>query len=414
MQHLVLNKVQCLLEECAFDFAMEWIPSLLQKFQWDCPEAIELNKWTYAMMKRWDSLPAAAFVKDAELPSNSILLSVNKLRHSAVHRLRTSAKGVIEMIQSAVKFARLLRDTLRESQIEELHRELEAKVKALELNKNFLENILAQELQEIVEQRAQLDQRERDAISTMVKEDDEYKLLIGSRLEQYVQDVLTKDTQPLVKPDTKVETESDDESNNKDEPILDPEPSLEQSSTRRENTSYAAPAVVLEALPEEPIEEDTRDFEWSSTPEPASLSERHIAEDDHAPIDIPPAPTPPIPEIIAMEQRGTLTPEIPSGPPLSESPPMSDAPPHAYRYDAATIQERLEASPPELTYNQPVVQEASDEGLQTEYAIPSEQKPLPPPSPPNQDRTESSERTSNPLPVLSYKEKRFVLPCSQK
>ena len=327
VQHLVLNEVQYLLEECAFEFASKWLPSLLQKSQWDCPEAIELNKWTYAMIKRWDSLPEDAFAKNLNLPLTTILLSVNKLRHSAVHRLRTSAKGVMEMIQSAVNFARLLRDTFRESQLDELYREFEAKIKALELNKNFLENILDQELREIAEQRAQLDQREKDAISTMVREDEEYKILIGSRLEQCIHSVFNKDTQPSTEPDTKAETDSEDEVSIQDERPLAPEPPEEKATVGDELTERAAPAIVLEALPEEPVEEDTRDIDWSSTPEPESVSERHIAEDDQAlPPAPPPAPTPPPLGGISPIEEGTCTPEVFEGWPISESHPIHDLP----------------------------------------------------------------------------------------
>lgn len=56
----------------------------------------------------------------------------------------------------------------------------------MELNKNFLENRLDEQLQAISEQRAELDRKEREAIATMLQEDEENKLLIGSFLEDAV------------------------------------------------------------------------------------------------------------------------------------------------------------------------------------------------------------------------------------
>jgi hypothetical protein len=56
----------------------------------------------------------------------------------------------------------------------------------MELNKNFLENRLNEQLQVISEQRAELDRKEREAIATMLQEDRENKLLIGSFLEDAV------------------------------------------------------------------------------------------------------------------------------------------------------------------------------------------------------------------------------------
>ena len=286
------------------------------------------------MVKRWDTLPTDAFARDTELPFTTILLSVNRLRHSAVHRLRTSAKGVIEMIHSAVKFTRLLRDKLRELQLEELHREFEAKVKAFEIHKNFLEHVLDRELREIAEQRALLDQREKEAINTMVREDDEYKMLIGSRLEQCVQDVFSKDTQPPIEADIG----SEDEINVEEEQRPAPDSPREELAAQ-EVRDLAVPSLVLEALPEGPVEEDTREFEWSTTPEPESLSEGQVAEEHQAPplapLQAPPPAPPPVPSpppprgISPGEEGGVRTLEVPHEPPILEIPSSHDQPvPH--------------------------------------------------------------------------------------
>lgn len=192
IQHLVLTRAQQLLEECCYNFTAQWLPDLLEQRRWDCKEAIELNKWTHAAIKRLDKVPStfsSAFANDSALSLANVLVSANKLRHSAVHRLPTTAKGILEMVHSATRFARVLRDTIREQQFNELHRELESKIRALELNKNFLETNLEQELQDIAKQRRELDEKEKEAIKSMLREDEDHGSLIGILLSDSVNEI---------------------------------------------------------------------------------------------------------------------------------------------------------------------------------------------------------------------------------
>ena len=57
VQHVVLTRTQSLLEECCYDFTAQWLPELLEQRRGDCPESIELNKWTYIVVKRLNKLP---------------------------------------------------------------------------------------------------------------------------------------------------------------------------------------------------------------------------------------------------------------------------------------------------------------------------------------------------------------------
>lgn len=148
VQHSILTRTQKLLEECCYDFTQKWAPNLLIDKKWDCAEAIELNKWTLIIIKRYGKLPAGAFKKPGSTIPGS-LIAVNKLRHSSVHRLHISAKGIIQMIDVAMKFVETLSDSVRVLQLEELYKELKSKVKSQELNKNYLEMKLKDELDEI-------------------------------------------------------------------------------------------------------------------------------------------------------------------------------------------------------------------------------------------------------------------------
>ncbi|KAI9827431.1 MAG: hypothetical protein M1819_006972 [Sarea resinae] len=172
---------------------MKWSPSLIKQKHWDCPEAIELNNWTHTMKSHHQKLPPNAFRDNSPSAVPAALVSVNALRHSAVHRLHTSAKGISEMVHSAAAFADLLGDTSRQLQLEELHRELESKLRAQELHKNYLETRINQEFDEIGALREALDKREKEAVATFLKEDRENQFIIGSLLEDSVRETLPKE-----------------------------------------------------------------------------------------------------------------------------------------------------------------------------------------------------------------------------
>ena len=182
VQNLVLARAQKLLEESCYDFTQKHAPHLFVDKRWDCPEAIELNKWTFMMIKRHGKLPSGVFNKSTS-EIEAILLAVNKLRHSAVHRLRISAKGILQMVDEAVKFTETLSDLPRASQLEELYQELKHKIKSQEMNKNFLETRLKDELDDIKRQREELAKREEKVIASMIIEDTDNMHFIGSLLE---------------------------------------------------------------------------------------------------------------------------------------------------------------------------------------------------------------------------------------
>jgi hypothetical protein len=123
------------------------------------------------LAKRCDKLPASAIDNDSEASLKDVFFSINVLRHTAVHRLSTTARGIHKMIQSASRLAQTLGDHSRAAELENLHLEIGSRIRDIELNKNFLENRLDEQLQAISEQRAELDRKEKEAIATMLQED---------------------------------------------------------------------------------------------------------------------------------------------------------------------------------------------------------------------------------------------------
>jgi hypothetical protein len=189
-QHFILTTTQRLLEECCFDFTTTWLPSKLQENGWDCPEAVELTKWTKFLTKNYDLLPKESLDLGKDTTIKQVLLSTHNLRHSAVHRLPTSARGINQMVKSAARLAKTLCDPLRTAQLEELNHEVEGRIKDMELNKNFLEDKLDKELQEIRRKREELNVKEKELLSSTLKEDQENKSLIGVLVQESLREIL--------------------------------------------------------------------------------------------------------------------------------------------------------------------------------------------------------------------------------
>jgi hypothetical protein len=143
----------------------------LKEKKWEYPEAAELIKWTRTLAKHSGKVPAGAIWKVSEAPLSKVFSSTDVLRHTAVHRLVTSARGIEKMIQSASRLANALGDSPRAAELEKLCLEMGSRIRDMELNKNFLENRLDEQLQAINKKREEFDREEKEAIETMLSED---------------------------------------------------------------------------------------------------------------------------------------------------------------------------------------------------------------------------------------------------
>ncbi|OJJ70457.1 hypothetical protein ASPBRDRAFT_56251 [Aspergillus brasiliensis CBS 101740] len=187
-QHQILNTVQQVLEECIFDFMQTWFPDELASRGWDCAAAAELTKSTRFLVKCLHKIPEDA-LHPTDLKPESILLKVVKIRHTAVHRLPTTARGVCELVGIAKKLTETLGDSLRTSQLENLHHDLQDKVQILEFNKNVLEENLSRQLKDIEEERELLKRREERLRAKTVEDDRENKLMMGLLLEESMEQI---------------------------------------------------------------------------------------------------------------------------------------------------------------------------------------------------------------------------------
>ncbi|KAB5522989.1 hypothetical protein GE09DRAFT_1153410, partial [Coniochaeta sp. 2T2.1] len=104
-QHHLLTKVQTLLERASLDFGQQHMQSVVQRDRWDCPEAAELNLWAAEFLNSQEQF---AKRRDVGKPLGKLFHSVSDIRHTAVHRIRVSAKGIERFILDAESLATLL------------------------------------------------------------------------------------------------------------------------------------------------------------------------------------------------------------------------------------------------------------------------------------------------------------------
>jgi hypothetical protein len=160
------------------------MPDILQNLQWDCPESAELNLWTAEFLQQQDEFWEKA--KDVGKPLRKLFQSVADIRHTAVHRIRVSAKGVEQFILDAEALAMLLDNQESLKSLTQLRRETQLAIEELERTKHVLHSKLEENLRKIAAQRAELDEMEKAAISEMLEEDDQYQLFAGMKLERAI------------------------------------------------------------------------------------------------------------------------------------------------------------------------------------------------------------------------------------
>ena len=153
----------------------------------ECPMAVELTKWTEIFRKG----KTRAFVANdsQEFESKEVhetLTAVSHLRHTAVHRLHITARAISQLLDAAVKLAEILQDNLCAARLDELRFDINIQIKAMELSKNVLEDTVSTELQKIQQKREELERMETELIRTMLDNDTNNKILIGSLLEDSV------------------------------------------------------------------------------------------------------------------------------------------------------------------------------------------------------------------------------------
>ncbi|KAF7502183.1 hypothetical protein GJ744_006763 [Endocarpon pusillum] len=160
-QHQVLALVQSILEECCFDFGNSWIPELMKENNWEEAESIELTQWINRFSKHADSLPQVATKAPSGKGLKEVLSATSTVRNSAVHRLRTSATEILEMLDDAVAFTEALNDIEKATRIEKVKSEFRVIIDDVVEYQTLLACKLSNQLKDLARRRAEIDELQR-------------------------------------------------------------------------------------------------------------------------------------------------------------------------------------------------------------------------------------------------------------
>ncbi|EWC44623.1 hypothetical protein DRE_06612 [Drechslerella stenobrocha 248] len=126
LQHHLTTEAQRILENACFDFVRVWLPSRVATEEFAHPVNAELNKWARLIRSKLSTLPPAAYDDTvfgvcmsgvAQELFQQTAKTIEQLRHTAVHRVKTDAHSVMQMLELAVLFARFLRDNRRADEL---------------------------------------------------------------------------------------------------------------------------------------------------------------------------------------------------------------------------------------------------------------------------------------------------------
>lgn len=185
-QHRILVPVQSLLEECCLEFGNTWVPDLMEARKWKEAESIELTEWTKRFSKFAKSLPPSAIKPVPGQSIAEVLFGTSTLRHSAVHRLPTSAAGILNMLTAAITFAEALNDSKRAEKVAGIKTQLQASIEEIVQHQNLLERKLTDQFEDIARRRAELDELERSSIEEMLATDKNQRTEVGSAFESFL------------------------------------------------------------------------------------------------------------------------------------------------------------------------------------------------------------------------------------
>ncbi|KAF5011190.1 hypothetical protein FDECE_2676 [Fusarium decemcellulare] len=169
IQHLVLSRIQSLLEYAAYRFAEDQMPATLERQQWEGPESVELNVWVPELRKHWGLLDSKTLKDPDDRLMSRALHSATRIRHTAVHRERVSVKQLQDLMDDAEGLCGVLEcpDPTKApalSRIKEIKDCAEAQLSELHSRRGEVTSELGKKLDDIAARRAELDALERKSI----------------------------------------------------------------------------------------------------------------------------------------------------------------------------------------------------------------------------------------------------------
>lgn len=165
------------------DFGNAWVPDLMIAQHWEEVESIELTRWVKKFSKHAKDLSSTATREIAGRSLMQVLFATSSIRHSAVHRLPTSAVGILNMINAASAFTEALNDTTRAAQIERIKEKLTESLEDIIQHQTLLEHKLSDQLKDLARRKAEIVELEKLAVEDMVNSDKIYRITASSDVE---------------------------------------------------------------------------------------------------------------------------------------------------------------------------------------------------------------------------------------
>ncbi|KAF3906753.1 hypothetical protein AA313_de0203985 [Arthrobotrys entomopaga] len=203
-QHILMTEAQRILERACYDYTGRWLPEILDREQFQHPENAELSKWVKLLEESYKKLPHDAYDESVFL-SNSLtqtVFGIVNLRHTAVHRIKTHSKGLEDMLEGAVRFARFLKDETNQTKLQAILDKARELSLNLEAEKILLQSKLEKELVEIETAKRELIRREAYALEQIIHDD------------KRARNMITLDVSGINKDDKDVNDETDRETDN--------------------------------------------------------------------------------------------------------------------------------------------------------------------------------------------------------
>lgn len=185
VQHLLLTKVQLLLEECCYDFACLWLPDVVERENCDCAVAIELNTWTHLICKNAHQIPSEAFDSDGRELTHT-LAAADRLRHCAVHRTKLSGDDLQRQVGAALELASLFKDSERAALLRAISYELDSRFTFMKRMKQSVESMAVDRLRQLQRVRRGLDREEKAIFGAMSMQDNELATSLGGLIEEHI------------------------------------------------------------------------------------------------------------------------------------------------------------------------------------------------------------------------------------
>jgi hypothetical protein len=178
--------VQEVLEKACYLFAEKHMPHVLETKGWDCIEAVELQSWMQLFHNHLDKFDPKMMRQCGVPDFHKILVSVSRIRHIAVHRERINGDMLNALMADAERISNFLKEPICQKFISSLAAETRSAMVDFQAVKDALQAELAENLDSIEAQRAELDRKESEAVERMVSGDRAFQMITGKRVEEAI------------------------------------------------------------------------------------------------------------------------------------------------------------------------------------------------------------------------------------